>query len=67
VDSSGNAYVTGFTDSSNFPTTAGAFQPAFGEYADAFVTKLNSTGSALVFSTYLGSSYTGRLGFALDW
>src|SRR5713226_726629 len=42
----GNAYVTGFTDSTNFPTTPGAFQTAFGGGArDAFVTKLNAAGS----------------------
>ena len=56
VDTSGNAYVTGFTDSSDFPTTAGAFQTTFGGFGDAFVTKLNSTGSGLVYSTYLGGS-----------
>src|SRR5439155_15745557 len=43
-------------DSTNFPTTAGAFQTSFGGNRDAFVTKLNPTGSALVYSTYLGGS-----------
>ena len=57
VDSSGNAYVTGYTHSTNFPTTANAFQPAFGGGSiHAFVTKLNAAGSALVYSTYLGGS-----------
>ncbi len=56
VDSLGSAYVTGFTSSSNFPTTSGAFQIALGGNFDAFVTKLNATGSALVYSTYLGGS-----------
>jgi len=57
VDAFGNAYVTGQTFSTNFPTTAGAFQTAFGGGVDAFVTKLNPTGSApLVYSTYLGGS-----------
>ncbi len=56
VDGFGNAYVTGDTASTNFPTTAGAFQTTFGGGADAFVTKLNSTGSALVYSTYLGGN-----------
>jgi len=56
VDTAGNAYVTGFT-SGNFPTTAGAFQTTFGGGSfDAFVTKLNPAGSALVYSTYLGGS-----------
>lgn len=54
VDSSGNAYVTGLTTSLNFPTTVGAFQTALAGIGNAFVTKLNSSGSALIFSTYLG-------------
>src|SRR5207245_2772446 len=57
VDAVGNAYVTGVTRSTNFPTTAGAFQTTFGVgFADAFVTKLNPLGSGLVYSTYLGGS-----------
>ena len=57
VDAAGNAYVTGYTDSTDFPTTAGAFQTTYGggDY-DAFVTKLNPTGTALVYSTYLGGT-----------
>ncbi len=57
VDTAGNAYVTGSTTSTNFPTTAGAFQTTYGggDY-DAFVTKLNPTGTALVYSTYLGGT-----------
>jgi uncharacterized repeat protein (TIGR01451 family) len=55
VDGQGNAYLTGKTDSTDFPTTAGAFDQAFnGGSSDAFVTKLNATGSALVYSTFLG-------------
>ena len=54
VDASRNAYVTGFTASSNFPSTPGAFQATFGGDADAFISKLNPAGSALVYSTYLG-------------
>ncbi len=54
VDPSGNAYVTGQTSSSNFPT-ASAFQPAFGGgTSDAFVAKINPAGSAFIYSTYLG-------------
>ena len=60
VDASGNAYVTGFTDSTNFPTTSPPlttpFQATSGGVADAFVTKLNPAGSALVYSTYLGGT-----------
>ena len=56
VDSSGNAYVTGATTSSNFPTT-NPIQPANGgANGDVFVAKLNSQGSTLVYSTYLGGS-----------
>ncbi len=54
VDSSGDAYVTGWTRSSNFPTL-GAYQGSRnGYYFDAFVTKLSGSGGALVYSTYLG-------------
>jgi len=68
VDAGGNAYVTGFTSSSSFPTTPGAFQPVLGGPAgDAFVTKLNPAGSGIVYSTYLGGSGTdGGSGIALD-
>jgi hypothetical protein len=56
VDASGNAYVTGATDSPNFPTTAGAFQTRLAGSYDAFISKLNGTGSALLYSTYLGGN-----------
>jgi hypothetical protein len=55
VDIEGNAYVTGFTGSSDFPTV-NAFQPAYAGGWDAFVTKLSADGSALVYSSYLGGS-----------
>jgi hypothetical protein len=55
VDSGGNAYVTGNTASSGFPTV-NALQPRLGGSFDAFVAKLNIEGSALVYSTYLGGS-----------
>jgi hypothetical protein len=81
VDASGNAYTTGFTQSSNFPTAnpLQAFSGGgncFGGYyyygppqpcADAFVAKLDSTGSALIFSTYLGGNNDDRgAGIAVD-
>ena len=60
LDSSGNAYVTGSTDSLNFPRTGGTFQPAFGGGTfDVIVTKLDPAASAsasLVYSTYLGGT-----------
>ena len=67
VDAAGSAYVTGETESNDFPTTAGAFDTSFNGNNDAFVTKLNATGSALVYSTYLGGSGDDRgHGIALD-
>jgi Beta-propeller repeat len=55
VDGAGSAYVTGVTIATNFPTTAGAFQTTTSGFDfDAFVTKLDATGSGLVYSTYLG-------------
>jgi len=56
VDALGNAYVTGTTNSPDFPTTAGAFQRSSGGGYDAFVSELNNVGSTLVYSTYLGGS-----------
>jgi hypothetical protein len=56
VDGSGNAYVTGYTDSTDYDVTPGAFQTTRGGYRDVFVTKLNATGTALVYSTYIGGS-----------
>ena len=60
VDASGNAYVTGYSNEPTFPTTAGAFHvaPVAAAGKDAFVLKLNSTGSGLIFSTFLGASNT---------
>ena len=59
VDTLGNAYVTGKTAAIDFPTTAGAFQTNYGG-GDAFIAKLNPTGTALIYSTYLnGASGNG--------
>jgi hypothetical protein len=55
IDSSGNTYLTGATDSTNFPTSS-PFQVSNSGSKDAFVAKLNSTGSALIYSTYLGGT-----------
>jgi hypothetical protein len=54
VDKNGNVYIAGQTDSSNFPTTPGAFDRIFNENSDVFVTKLNPTGSGLIYSTFIG-------------
>jgi hypothetical protein len=58
VDSSGNAYLVGTTQSPNFPTTVGAFRRtgAASNFGDVFVSKLNPAGSALVYSTFIGGS-----------
>ena len=61
VDDDGAAYIAGFTGSTNFPTTPGAFDPTHNGFTDAFVTKLNPSGSALEYSSYLGAG-----GFASD-
>ncbi len=55
VDGSGNAYVTGGTKSTDFPT-ANALQPNFGGDRDVVVMKLSADGASLVYSTYLGGS-----------
>jgi hypothetical protein len=61
IDTNGNAYVSGQTTSLMFPTTSGAFQTACNLMSDnqclnGFVTKLNPSGSALAYSTYLGGT-----------
>ncbi len=67
VDQAGDAYVTGYTLSAIFPTTAGAYQTAYGGGGDAFVAKLNPSGTGLVYSTYLGgSALEFGSGIALD-
>jgi hypothetical protein len=66
VDSSGNAYITGFTWSSNFPTTPGAFDISLDGLSNVFVTKLNASGTALVYSTYLGGGDDEGHDIAID-
>jgi hypothetical protein len=56
VDGAGGAYVAGYTNSADFPTTPGAFQTTYGGNGDAFVAQLSADGSALVYSTFLGGS-----------
>ncbi len=60
VDSSGNAYVAGMTNSIGFPVTSGAFQTAFRGGQDGFVVKINAAGSALAYGTLLGGSSFDR-------
>src|SRR5207253_10434285 len=67
VDSSGSAYITGYNQSGGFPTTPGAFQTNSSFYSNAFVTKLDPTGSSLVYSTYLnGYGFTTGAAIAVD-
>lgn len=56
IDGSDNIYLTGASNSSNYPVTSGAFQFVKNSGNDVIVTKLNSTGTALVYSTFIGHS-----------
>jgi hypothetical protein len=60
VGPAGQVFVTGFTDSPDFPTTTGAFDRTYGGRLDAFVAELNAAGSDLVFSTFLGGADRDR-------
>jgi methyl coenzyme M reductase beta subunit len=65
IDAAGDAYITGWTQSTDFPTSAGAYQSTLNSATgNAFVTELNSTGSSLVYSTFLGGSY-GDSGYGI--
>ncbi len=67
LDSSGNAYMTGITISSNFPTTSSVFQKTSGGGDDSFVAEVKSDGSTLLYSTLLGGSGNDdALGIAVD-
>ncbi|MFQ5480130.1 MAG: SBBP repeat-containing protein, partial [Thermodesulfobacteriota bacterium] len=67
VDTTGAAYVTGFTDSTDFPLASPIQGVYGGGFQDAFITKVNPTGSALVYSTYLGGSgFDDSYGIAID-
>lgn len=66
VDANDDAYITGYTQSPDFPTTGGAFQPTYADgRADAFATKLSANGTSLVYSTYLGGSTEWDEGLAI--
>lgn len=57
LDQSNNAIVAGYTASGDFPTTPGAHQTVFGGETDAFVTKLNNSGTGFIYSTYVGGPH----------
>ncbi len=63
VDGSGNAYVTGYTTSADFPTVNPL--QAHGLGYDAFVTKINAAGSVLLYSTYMGGDSGVNYGYAI--
>ncbi len=67
VDANGNAYVTGKTFSASFPTTSGTFDTSANGFEDVFVTKFNTSGTGIIFSTFLGGAFSdeGR-GIAVD-
>jgi len=68
VDGDGAAYVTGYTYSSDFPTTPGAFDTIYnGSYDDAFVVKVNPSATGLAYASFLGGSSSERgEGIAVD-
>jgi pimeloyl-ACP methyl ester carboxylesterase len=71
IDTQGNAYVTGWTYSSNFPVTSNAFQitnkAVANSEATGFISKLNSNGTVLIYSTFLGGSTLDEpISIALD-
>ncbi len=74
VNSQGQAYVTGYTNSANFPVLNGApggggqpFDPTYNNGDDVFVSRLNAAGNALVYSTYIGGTGDERgSGIVLD-
>ncbi len=67
VDSSGNAYITGQTLSPEYPTTSGTYDTTHNESTDVFVSKLNASGSALIYSTFIGGNNSdGGTSIAID-
>jgi hypothetical protein len=66
LDHVGDLYITGYTISSDYPTTPGAFQTTHVGLQDAFVSKVNASGSGLVWSTYLSGGNDAGYGIAVD-
>jgi hypothetical protein len=67
IDDAGNAYISGHTRSSDFPVTPGAFDTTANGHLEAFATKVNSAGTALIYSTFLGGANVDiAAGIAID-
>jgi hypothetical protein len=67
IDRFGNAYIAGETESTDFPTTPGAFQPSGIDANNGFITKLNPSGSSFAYSLLLGGGDSDSIrGLALD-
>src|SRR5208337_3066404 len=69
LDTAGDAYVSGATSSTDFPTTPGAFDTCSGcngTFYAGFFSEINPTGSALIYSTYLSSGGSGASRIAMD-
>jgi len=67
LDGDNNAIITGYTNSTDFPTTSGALDESHNGGYDVFVTKLNSLGTGIIYSTYLGGSGADNAyGLAID-
>ena len=67
LDGTNSAYVTGWTVSSNFPTTPDAFDTSFNGWSDGFVAKVDPGGSGLNYATFLGGNwYDEAYGIAVD-
>jgi hypothetical protein len=60
MDSNGYIYITGYTRSSDFPTSLGAYNETFNGGEDVYIAKFNPTGSTLLYSTFVGGNYVDR-------
>jgi len=64
LDANNNVYVTGYTSSSNYPTTIGSYNTSFTNFYDIIVTKFSSNGAGPIFSTFIGGTSDDR-GYSL--
>ena len=60
VDDAGNVYLAGWTHTNDYPTTPGAYDTTHDNQIDVFITKLDASGSTLIYSTFLGSGHYDR-------